>query len=217
MVNGTWLSSTAALGIWSAAVTASPSFEVLSYYTIYPCIARHAMVLDAFMTTVHQDCDACVLLHLSSTLRECGTKIALTPFRLQLVKEYFFFFSEGLTTSKSRDVASLLITKFSDAVELVSPDIENGKISAAITIVLSQLHHFDHEWVAATEAQNKIRTHLHKLLLGIGKELKSKPIELNEELARNTNAARDYIRTVNRLNDDAVGTFLTGLVGGFPS
>ena len=44
-----------------------------------------------------------------------------------------------------------------------------------------------------------------------------KPIELDDELVRNTNAAREYIQTVNRLNDDAVGTFLTGLVGGFPS
>lgn len=163
MVNGTWLSSSAALGIWSAAVATSPSFEVLSYYTIYPCIARHAMVLDSFMTTTHRNCDACVLLHLTSTLRECGTKVALTPFRLQLVKEYFYFFIGSISTSKARDVANLLITKFADAVDVVSPDIENGKISAAITIVLSQLQHFDHDWVAATESQNKIRTHLHKV------------------------------------------------------
>ena len=162
-LNGTWLASSAALGIWNGAVQTSPSLEVLSYYTLFPCIAKHAMVLDTFLSNANIHCDACALLHMTSTLHECATKVALTPFRLQLVKEYFHYFEDGLETSKARDVSRMLITKFSDSVEVVSPTIENGRLSVAISMVLSQLQSFDHDWVSADEQQRRVRAHLYKV------------------------------------------------------
>jgi len=43
----------------------------------------------------------------------------------------------------------------------------------------------------------------------------TKTVELDEELIKNTQAARDFVQNINRLDDQAVGTFLTGLVQGF--
>ncbi len=167
VMNGTWLASTAALNIWSAAVSSSPTIEVLSYYSLFPCLAKHAFVLDAFLSKIDVDCDACALLHLTSTLASCATSITLTPFRMTLIEEYFYYFSDAyyLKTAKAQDVAKLLITKFRDAVTLVSPNSENGRVSAALAMVLSQLNHYDYNWIAATEEQNRIRTHLMKVRL----------------------------------------------------
>lgn len=164
-MNGTWLASTAALNIWSAAVSSNPTIEVLSYYSLFPCLAKHAFVLDTFLSKTKIDCDACALLHLTSTLASCATSISLTPFRMSLIEEYFYYFSDAyyLKTAKARDVANLLVTKFRDAVTLVSPSAENGRVSTAIAMVLSQLNHYDYNWIAATEEQSKIRTHLLKV------------------------------------------------------
>ena len=40
-------------------------------------------------------------------------------------------------------------------------------------------------------------------------------VQLDQELVTNAEAARKYVESVHRLDDDAIGVFLNGLVGGF--
>lgn len=123
-----------------------PNAEMLSLGIVMPCIGEYAYALTHFLERIDHKCDSCILLHYSMFLRECGTLLPLTPFRSALLRGFFTHFQRQLVSIKAQDVANRLLTKFLDSVGLVDPTIENRKLSVALSLVLSQLRHYDNQW-----------------------------------------------------------------------
>lgn len=144
--NSTFIGTSSSLAIWTSAMTAVPNVEMLSLSILMPCVGEYAYSLTHFLERIDHKCDSCILLHFSMFLRECGTLLPLTPFRAALLRGFFTHFQRHLMSMKAQDVANRLLTRFLDSVGLVDPTIESKKLSIAISLVLSQLKHYDNQW-----------------------------------------------------------------------
>ena len=144
--NSTYIGTSSSLAIWSSAMAAVPNAEMLSLGILMPCIGEFSYSLSHFLDKIEHHCDSCVLLHFTTFLSECGVILPLTPFRSALLRGFFTHFQRRLQSEKARDVSNSLLTRFLDSVGLVDPAIEARKLSVALSLVLSQLRHYDHEW-----------------------------------------------------------------------
>ena len=154
--NTTFIGTTSSLAIWSSAMASEPHPEMISLAILQPCVGEYSYALTTFLDKIDRSCDSCILLHFSQFLAECGLLLPLTPFRIALVRGFFIHYQRRFQSTKALEVSNNLLERFLSSVPIVDPAIENRKMSIALSLVLSQLRHFDNDWrVADQKAKSK--------------------------------------------------------------
>ena len=149
--NTTYIGSTSSLAIWSSAMASEPHPEMISLAILQPCIGEYSYSLSTFLGRIDRNCDSCILLHFSQFLGECGLLLPLTPFRVALIRGFFLHYQRRLHADKALEVSNQVLERFFNSIQVVDPSIENRKMSIALSLVLSQLRHFDNDWRAADQ------------------------------------------------------------------
>ena len=237
--NSTYIGTSASLSIWSAAMASVPTPEMLSLGILMPCVGEYAYALTHFLQRIDHKCDSCILLHFSMFLRECGTILPLTPFRSALLRSFFTHFQRQLVSVKAQDVANRLLTKFLDSVGLVDPTIEKKKLSIALSLILSQLRHYDNQWRVNEQKIKGTFSILTEMIInhstmcstiwrfliqfsGVAEYMErvlnslqthsQGPLKLTPSIARNVDAAMEHMTKVQSLHHDDVHEFLVKLL-----
>ena len=133
------LRNPAFLRIWNRALNGSPHEELLSRYVYGPCIASSIVMLQNLISNAKIGVDEAVVVAGLSLIRDCGTSIPLTQFRLQLLVETISYFKSKMNSPKAKLLLEVLLKNFKKTIKIVRPDIEDRRAATGISLLLSQM------------------------------------------------------------------------------
>lgn len=127
------------LKIWDRALQGSTHEELLSRYILGPCVSSIVSDLQSLVSHHRINADEAVVLQSLVLLRDCGSTMPLTKFRLQLLTEALTYFRSKTSSSKSKLLIELLLKRFKGKVKLVDSKREEKKAALGISLLMSQL------------------------------------------------------------------------------
>ena len=205
------LGSRSSLAIWTATLQRSTQMDLLSFWTVLPCVSKFTVAVDLFLKGNPTGCDECILLHSINALKTCGTKIPLTRFRLSLLDETMKYLKKAMVTAKAKIVLEKCFAGFKTKVTLIDAESERAKVSVSLSLLLSSLRSLDVEWQQATEQNEAFFNSLDSILSSIQQSTK-KTVILTADIAANAERSLKYIQSVKNLDSTTVITILNRLI-----
>ena len=142
------------LRIWDRALQGSTTDELLSRYVLGPCVSTIVSDLQALVSHHQMKADEAVVIQSLVLLRNCGSGIPLTSFRLQLLNEALNYFKSKTSSSKSKLLIELMFKRFKSQIKLVDGKVEERRAALGISLLLSQLKVFSHSSLRITRSSN---------------------------------------------------------------
>lgn len=205
------LSSRSSLTIWTATLRRSTEMDLLSFWTVLPCVSKFTVAVDLFLKDNPTGCDECLLLHCINALRTCGTRIPLTRFRLSLLGETVNYLKKAMVSAKAKLVLEKCFAGFKSKIALIDAESERAKVSISLSLLLSTLRSLDNDWQQASEQNEAFFTSLDTILSNIQQSTK-KTVILTADIAANAERSLSYIKSVKSLDSTTVITVLNQLI-----
>ena len=205
------LSSRSSLSIWTATLQRSSEMDLLSFWTVLPCVSKFTVAADLFLKANPTGCDECLLLHSINALKTCGTRIPLTRFRLSLLGETMLYLKKAMVGAKAKLVLEKCFAGFKSKIALIDAESERAKVSVSLSLLLSTLRSLDKEWQQASEQNEAFFTSLDTILSSIQQSSK-KTVILTADIATNAERSLAYIKSVKNLDSTTVITVLNRLI-----
>ena len=127
------------LRIWDRALQGSTKDELLSRYVMGPCVSTIVSDLQSLVSHHQMKADEAIIIQSLVLLRDCGSHIPLSSFRLQLLSESLTYFKSKTSSPKSKLLIELMLKRFKSQIKLVDIKSEEKRAAVGISLLLSQL------------------------------------------------------------------------------